>query len=424
MTKLLVIQVAALGHELLRENNALASCGLEFRPTASVFPALTCPAQGSFRTALDPGEHGMIANGIYLPRINRPLFWEQSSRLVAWPRIWEKFRAAGKRVGMMFWQQSLGESVDLILSPAPIHKHHGGMIQDCYCQPPGLYARLCKRVGSTFKLRQYWGPLASAKVGDWIAAATVEVMRDRELAPDLLLTYLPSLDYDLQRFGPRHEKSRAALARMLAQLGRMIDAAKHEGYEVVVFGDYAIEEVSSAVFPNRALREAGLFHVRDVRGMLYPDFFTSRAFALVDHEIAHVYARDDKARSDALAVLKGLPAQTTDAQKQAGLQHGLPFGVFTMIANEGHWFAYPWWTEKRQAPDFASHVDIHNKPGYDPCELFFGWPPPSVSQDTAKVRGSHGRVGPGREIAWASTVELGEVSSLVELAKAVRKLLT
>ena len=438
MKKLLVIQVAALGHELLRENGAPQWQGLDFAAAQSVFPALTCVAQASFRTAAAPASHGMVANGVFDRRLNRPMFWEQSARLVEGTRIWEKFRARGGRVGMMFWQQSLGEAADLILSPAPIHKHHGGMIQDCYSQPPDLYARLCERLGGAFKLRQYWGPLASAKVGDWIARATAEVMADRQLAPELLLTYLPSLDYDLQRFGPHHAKSRAALKKALGQLDVMAQAARREGYEVMIFGDYAIADVSSAVFPNRALLEAGLMKTRDVRGMLYPDFHASRAFAMVDHEIAHVYVPDQADLEAVRKVLESLQGVGEPRPVGSGLERlspdncedrSLPVAArrnsdeFTLVATDGHWFAYPWWTDKRQVPDFAGHVDIHNKPGYDPCELFFGWPPPSVSQDATRIRGSHGRTGPGREVAWASTLPVGKISTLLDLAKAVQEFL-
>jgi len=35
------------------------------------------------------------------------------------------------------------------------------------------------------------------------------------------------------------------------------------------------------------------------------------------------------------------------------------------------WFAYPFWLDDRHAPDYARTVDIHRKPGFDPCALFF-----------------------------------------------------
>lgn len=423
MRRLLIIQVAALGHQLLRDNDALSWQGLAFHAAQSVLPAVTCTVQASFRTAAAPCTHGMIANGRFHRSLSRPLFWEQSSRLVSGPRIWDDLRAAGGRVGMLFWQQSLGEAVDLVLSPAPIHKHHGGMIEDCYGQPAGLYERLCQAVGRPFRLRHYWGPLASAKTGDWIAAATAAVMGDPSLAPHLLLTYLPSLDYDLQRHGPKHARAGHALHRTLEQLGGMVQAARTHGYEVLIFGDYAIADAQEAILPNRALLQAGLLHVRGVRGMLYPDFHTSRAFAMVDHEIAHVYVRDSGDLQAARQVLQGLAgvAEVMDRTRQAecGLAHPNS-GELVVLAEPGRWLAYPWWTNRRQRPDYATHVDIHNKPGFDPCELFFGWPPPSVSQDTSRIRGSHGRIGAGREIAWASTFPLGRPAGLVDLAAAAR----
>ena len=60
-TKLLVIQAAALS----RPPNV---DGLEFRSIGSVFPALTCSVQASFRTACPPSNHGMIANGLFARR--------------------------------------------------------------------------------------------------------------------------------------------------------------------------------------------------------------------------------------------------------------------------------------------------------------------------------------------------------------------
>ncbi|MFZ9011528.1 MAG: alkaline phosphatase family protein, partial [Anaerohalosphaeraceae bacterium] len=222
--KLVVIQAAGLGYDFLSHFRKIESAGLQFKAIESVFPAVTCSVQASFRTASQPGEHGMVANGYWSRRLCRPLFWEQSSKLVDGRRIWEGFREKKGRVGMMFWQQSLGENIDLVLSPAPIHKHHGGMIQDCYCQPPDLYKNLCDEIGEGFKLRKYWGPLANATVGDWIASATEHVINSDEIAPELLFVYLPSLDYDLQRFGPKHPKSRKALEATLKQIEKIVAA--------------------------------------------------------------------------------------------------------------------------------------------------------------------------------------------------------
>lgn len=423
--KLLIIDVAALGFDLLRANNIAACGGMEFKPAQSILPAVTCSVQASFRTAARPASHGMVANGVYVRDLRRAMFWEQSAGLVAGPRIWGDFRRRGGTVGLLFWQQSLGENADVVLSPAPIHKHHGGMIQDCYAQPAGLYQRLCEKTGRKFNLMNYWGPMASWKVGEWIADATATLLAD-QAAPDLCMVYLPTLDYDLQRHPAAHAANTKALAKTMGQLDRMVAAGRARGYDTLVFGDYAIVDTApgdAAVFPNRQLAKEGLLTTRAVERMQYPDFHVSKAFAMVDHEIAHVYVRDSVDIPAVAAVMKSLPgvADVLDraAQAAVGLDHANS-GELVLLAAQGRWFAYPWWTDKRQAPDYARHIDIHNKPGYDPCELFFGWPPMSVSQNTARTRGSHGRVGVGREIAYASTLDLPPISDVVDLSAAVR----
>lgn len=435
--KLLVVQVAGLGYEFLRKNHGVQWEGMTFSKAAAVFPAVTCTAQASFRTAALPEFHGMVGNGLWDRRYAKARFWEQSSLLVEGRRIWDKFRENGGRVGMLFWQQSLGENVDMLLSPAPIHKHHGGMIQDCYCKPAGLYQELCRAIGRKFNLMHYWGPLASHKASDWIAEATVKVMAGLQggkvgegegySAPDLLMTYLPVLDYDLQRFGPEHPRGKKALGHLLRQLKMLKVEADANGYKLLIFGDYALVNVTDEpVYPNRELRKHGLLNVRMVGEKSYVDLNTSPAFVMVDHEVGHLFLKDESKISEVSGVLSKIPgiAEVLDdkGQEDAGIAHANS-GDLVLIADEGRWLAYPWWSDNREAPDYASHVDIHNKPGYDPAELFFGWPPGSVSLKAERVKGTHGRIGVGREIAWASNFIDGDVGSLVDLANMVGDLL-
>lgn len=425
--KLLIVQVAGLGYDFLCRHHGAAWRGLTFQPVESVFPALTCTVQAGFRTASPVSRHGMTANGLFHRDLNRPLFWEQASTLVAGPRIWESFRRREKRVALLFWQQSLGEDVDFLLSPAPIHKHGGGMVDSLYSKPAGLYDDLRRRIGRSFRLRDYWGPFASPRASDWIARATAALIADRHQSPDVCFTYLPALDYDLQRHGPDHPLSQKALATLIAQLNLLHSVARQNAYDLLVFGDYAIGPVNQAILPNKILREQGLFQTRQVAGKHYADFHTTLAFALVDHEIAHVHIKsgvEPAAVKDAFKGVEGIGTMMDSAaQEAAGIRHTRS-GELLLVAKPGYWFAYPWWNRRSEAPDYAGHVDIHNKPGYDPCELFFGWPPISVSQDTSRIRGSHGRLGPDRLVAWASTCPLPNTpATLLDLAQAVRLLL-
>jgi predicted AlkP superfamily pyrophosphatase or phosphodiesterase len=326
---------------------------------------------------------------------------------------------------MLFWQQSMGESADVVLTPAPIHKHHGGMIQDCYSQPPGLYHTLRKKTGGAFNLMHYWGPLASPRSSAWITKATAALLSDRDSAPELCFTYLPALDYDLQRYGLEHPRSLKALRELEQQLEILLKSASVNGYEAVIFGDYALGNVTGEpVYPNRELYRKGLLRMREVGGKLYPDFYTSAAFAMVDHEVAHLFVMQKERLPEVRKVIENLHGvgQVFDVEQQAeiGMQHHNS-GDFVLLAEEGRWMAYPWWRDKSYAPDYASHVDIHNKPGYDPAELFFGWPPGSVSLNAARVRGTHGRVGAGREVAWGSTFMDGDFGSLIDLAQALKQ---
>lgn len=420
--KILAVAAAGLGWDLLSRAGRVEIGGLRFQPAAAAFPALTCPAQAAFRCAAPAAEHGMPANGFLDRRLRRVFFWEQSAALVRGPRIWERFRAGGGTAALLFWQQSLGESVDRVLSPRPIHRHGGGLIQDCYSRPADGYAKLTRSIGRPFDLMRYWGPLAGRSSSEWISAATIETMRDS--APDLVLSYLPHLDYDLQRFGPSGPEARRALDVAAGLLERLRAAARAMGYEVLFFGDYALAEVREGpVFPNRVLREAGLLDARPVRGRAYADLFGSAAFVVADHEWALVYARDADAAARARTVLSACPgvAEIVEPARFAAADPDRA-ADFGLLAAEGRWFAYPWWSEAAEAPDYAGHVDIHNKPGYDPCELFFDRLPFRIGRDPTRVRGTHGRVGPGREIAWACSAKLApEPSDFIGLARALRR---
>ena len=373
MKKLQVV-AAGLGFRLLEENGLTEMAGLRFAAAPSVFPAVTCVAQASLRTGLKPAEHGMISNGVWLESLRKPSFWEQSARLVKGPRVWSR------DAGVFFFQQSLGEDVSLLVSPAPIHKHGGGMIMSCYTKPTGM-APVLKRLCGTFPLWRYWGPLASPKVGrvclDWFEQAT----NVHEV--DEAYLYLPTLDYAAQKHGPKSPQAQAALKEFRRQLERLADLCMRRGCELKVTGDYEITEVTAApVFPNVTLRRADLFRTREVAGRAYPDFYQSRAFAMCDHEFCTVCG---EAREQAVDLLLG-----TGDYERPDEQLGESAGRTVLLAKPGSWCGYEWWTDRREAPDFASHVDIHNKPGYDPKELFFF--------NRGVVKGTHGRA---CEVAYA-----------------------
>ena len=235
--KLLIVQAAGLGLETARTAPELQAAlgGLTVNSLLPPFPAVTSTAQATFRTAEDPAVHGIVANGWFDRATHRTTFWEQSAGLISGSRIWDGYRARGGSVALLFWQQSLGETVDMLISPAPIHKHGGGIVDCCYSLPDWMYDRLASRIGAAFRLRHYWGPLASPRSSRWIARATAALMSGAAApAPGLCLTYLPALDYDFQRHGPRHPRARRAVQQLAGDLRLLRAACEAHGYGLLI----------------------------------------------------------------------------------------------------------------------------------------------------------------------------------------------
>ncbi|HZU35493.1 MAG TPA: alkaline phosphatase family protein, partial [Gemmataceae bacterium] len=279
-------------------------------------------------------------------------------------------------------------------------------------RPAGLTERLEARLGR-FPFHTFWGPMAGLPCTEWIAAAAAEVLRSER--PDLSLVYLPHLDYDPQRFGPAGCDMPRLVGELDAACEPLLDAAQAAGAQVWVVSEYGHVQVSQAVEPNRALRRAGLLTVRAGPFGEILETFESRAFAVCDHQLAHVYLNDPADLSPVRDVIAALPgvARVLAGEERAelGLRHPRA-GDLVALAQPNAWFAYPFWLDDRQAPDYARTVDIHRKPGYDPCELFFDpklrWPKVRamrrllqkklgfrtlvdvVPLDPTLVRGSHG----------------------------------
>ena len=346
------------------------------RPLTTVTPAVTCTAQSTLVTGLMPRHHGAVANGWYFRDLAEVMFWKQSNRLVEGEKIWE---AAKKRdpdftCAKMFWWYNMYSSADFSATPRPMYPADGRKIPDHYAHPSALHDELDAALGQ-FPLFKFWGPLADITSSDWIGKATLHVMATRN--PTLTLCYLPHLDYNLQRLGPDldHPRLQADLKEVDEVCGELLEYAEREGMRVLVVSEYGITAATDAVHVNRSLREAGLVAVRrEEHGRETLDAGASTAFAVADHQIAHIYVQDPARIGEVKALLEDLDGieQVWDAEgKRAnGLDHPRS-GDLVAVAEPDRWFSYYYWRDDERAPDFARTVDIHRKPGYDPVELFF-----------------------------------------------------
>ncbi|GII81695.1 alkaline phosphatase family protein [Sphaerisporangium rufum] len=367
----LVLDVVGLTPRLLEHMPRLrrvAELGYQAE-LGTVLPAVTCSAQSTFLTGLPPSGHGVVGNGWYFRELGEVLLWRQHNALVGGEKVWQAARRErpGFTVANVCWWYAMGADVDWTITPRPIYRADGRKEPDCYTYPADLHGEF-----PTFPLFTYWGPGAGIASSAWIAEATRHLLTTRR--PDLTLSYVPHLDYDLQRYGPSDPRSAAAAAELDKVLGPLLDTALDRDVTVTVLSEYGITDVSRPVHVNRLLRAEGLLNVHTQAGMEYLDPWTSRAFAVADHQIAHVYVRD---AADVAAVAKlcaGLPgvAEVLDEEGKAayGLDHPRS-GELVLLAAPEAWFTYYYWLDDARAPDFARLVEIHRKPGYDPAELFF-----------------------------------------------------
>jgi predicted AlkP superfamily pyrophosphatase or phosphodiesterase len=167
--------------------------------------------------------------------------------------------------------------------------------------------------------------------------------------------------------------------------GKLIETLGARGRRVLVLSEYGLSDVSRPVHINRVLREAGWLVVRDELGTEAFDPGASRAFAVADHQVAHVYVRDSRDVSPVRTLLSGVRgvAEVLDADgiRAQQLDHERS-GELIAVADPDAWFTYYYWTDDTRAPDYARTVDIHRKPGYDPAELFLD---PQLAMPRAKV---------------------------------------
>ena len=394
---------------------ALAADGFQAE-LGTVLPAVTCSAQATMLTGCLPSQHGIVGNGWYSREQAEIQMWKQSNHLVEGEKIWDRGRArdADFTCAKLFWWYNMYSGTDWSVTPRPTYHADGRKSPDFYAHPPELRDALKLELGE-FPLFNFWGPLSGIRSSEWIGRCAEQVIGIHR--PTLTLVYLPHLDYDLQRFGPVFSGLDGALGEVDKVVGDIITAARARDMEVVVLSEYGITEVSSSVPINRALRETGLLKVHRAGNGELLDPGASEAFALSDHQVAHVYVRLEENRASVKRLVEELPGVEEVLDEDGKQSHGLDHarsGDLVAVAEAGRWFDYYYWLEESAAPDFSRTVDIHRKPGYDPLELVLDPSKPlhkprlglkrlaamagfrtlmdCVPLDTGLVGGSHGRL--------------------------------
>jgi predicted AlkP superfamily pyrophosphatase or phosphodiesterase len=413
--RILLISVPGLRQEDLGRMPALAAIAASgsSAPLAPCLPALTCPVQATLTTGTPPAVHGIAANGLF-DRSSRHLeMWISPDSVHRAPRLWDRLAAARPdlRTAAWFLLQSKHAGADLVCLPAPRHNADGTETMWCHTRPEGLYASLRERLGD-FPLHSFWGPVAGIESSRWIVRSFLAAAADAP--PHCACIYLPHLDYAAQRTGPDSPPALAACGELDAEIASLVSGFRAlvdpDEVVVIVAGEYRIRPVSHAIFPNRILRGAGLLGISSTTDGELLDIPASRAWALADHQVGHIFLHDggDRGLIDEIRALfqgrAGVGRVLTGPELvEAGLAAASTSDVssrcgdLVVTSALDSWQAYPYWLDDDRAPGFARTIDIHRKPGYDPLELHLDrtrLPQIAIPLDTALVKGSHGALDP------------------------------
>ena len=374
MQKTVVINVVGLTKRLIGEHTPFIKSFLEEGKSTfitPVLPAVTCSAQSTYLTGKYPSEHGVVGNGWYFKDESEVKFWRQSNKLVQSDKIWDALRKENPEFTCAnhFWWYNMYSTADFSTTPRPNYLADGRKIPDFYSHPSELRDTLQKELG-TFPLFHFWGPKTSIKSSQWIADATIKT--DELHNPTLTFVYLPHLDYNLQRHGLNFDIISKDLNEIDAVVKQLVTHYQKQNTSIVLLSEYGITNVNNPIHLNRILRKEGLLNIRVERGLELLDAGASKAFAVADHQIAHIYLNDKSLKTKVKALLKGIEGVekvlSDDDLKSAHLEHER-CGDIVVVADATSWFTYYFWLDDAVAPDYARMVDIHKKPGYDPVEM-------------------------------------------------------
>lgn len=372
---LLLVNVVGLSESLLGDAtpniNALKNSG-SWTYLKDTFPAVTTTAQACMLTGTHPNEHGIVGNGWYWRDQAEVKFWQQSNHLVNGEKVWEKIKKHNPDFvcSKLFWWYNMYASADYSITPRPHYPADGRKIMGLYSHPAHLQAEIEQDIGE-FPFFNFWGPLADIRSSRWIVDCALKEWQMHK--PDLQLIYLPHLDYNLQRLGPNAPEVQNDLAEIDTEVGRLVNHAKTIDAEIVLVSEYGISQVDQSIALNQLFRKEGLLKVRESVSWELLDAGASEAFAVADHQVAHIYVKNPKNIDRVKAMVEAVDGveQVLDEATQAEhrINHARS-GDLIAIAKENAWFNYYYWLDDAKAPDFARTVDIHRKPGYDPVELF------------------------------------------------------
>ena len=341
----------------------LMACG-EIADLVPGFPCLGGPITTNMTTGRRPRVHGITGDFFYNRRTHRFQTTGLSNERVETPQIWDLLSQRDESLTSAVWF-------------APYAQECGADHICCCTEEENLYTR---PVELSRTLTEQLGPFPGVqdeKRTAWIVDSAIATAKAG--APRFFYIRLPYLSTVAEKFGPESDEVKAALVQLDEQLARLIDgiraAIDPETTTWFLSGEYVVTPVDHVLYPNRILRGAGFLEVREEDGKELIDFEKSKAWAMTDGQVSHVFLKDkDEPRLHQIVGLfagaPGIDEVVVGAElRKYDLDHANS-GDLVLMSLPHSWQAYYWWIDDDHAPDFARRIAPTQKPGYDPVELF------------------------------------------------------
>lgn len=307
------------------------------------FPTVTWPNHTTLVTGVHPARHGVLSNSYFdraagkvVPLLPDPLF--DKDEIVKAPTIYDVAHRAGLKTAGIIWPATRNaKTLDFQVPDCGTKE-----LWDKYGTVSWMEE--LRKAGIPVDLQETWCKMPSGGVQrDWMySRATAHVIRTHR--PNLVLLHLVEVDHVEHNKGPRTEESAWAISYSDDRVRDVIDAIDAAGLKdratVFVVSDHGFFGYTKSIFPNVALKKAGLIAMSG-------DKIGSRsAYVVAAGGAAFVYILDKSVREQVKSLFSGMEGVRAVLEPKDYARWGIStpdqdprMGDLALAAKEGYSFS-------------------------------------------------------------------------------------
>lgn len=305
----------------------LAANGARAERMTTSNPSITWPCHTTLVTGVTPEKHGVLGNGLISrqgpgkPTKIEP--WTDKTRLVRVPTLYDIAHAAGLTTAESDWV-AIFEAKTINWSFAELP----------HPDRPVEKAMIAAGVATTEDIAGMGVGPNRRKIAFrdelWTRAAAFMFKQYR---PNLLLHHTLNTDAAHHAYGPGTDPSYSALAladRLVADVVRAVDESGARAKTTfIITTDHGFKKVRQLVFPNVALKDAGLLKTAG------PTITHADAYTFSQGGIAFVYVTDPARKAELVPRLKELFGRLASIERVVDAREANAFGMPTPDQNPG-----------------------------------------------------------------------------------------